>query len=196
MSTFREKFIGAFDLVFFFGRGIKPFEKEGTKKAALESLRIQAWLYPLAPFFAYFYPPQGMHEKDHPYIQVFLTVTALYIGGIAMNAVVGWLFAIFMDQRDRFWRFFQASNWVALPAAIMGTPFIALAAFGSMPRAESDRMLLFLSCYMALVTACIAFRAFKINWQLAGFVACMSVFATQQAWNIVYLVQGLPLVWR
>jgi hypothetical protein len=195
MSTVKEKIKGGFDLVFLFGRGIKPFQEEGTKEAALRSLWIPFFLYPIAPLMAWFYPPIGMQDGSYPYSQIFMTVTAFYILSIVVNLSLVWLFAYWLKQEDRFWLCMQASNWVSIPMTIITLPIALAMIFDWIPREEMDRISVIVTCYSFLVGACITLRSFKINWELAGFLACMSLFACQQVWNGLYKLQGIAIVW-
>lgn len=195
MSTVKEKIKGGFDLIFLFGRGIKPFEAEGTKQHAIKSLLIPLFMYPLAPLMAYFYPPQGMHDGTYAYGQIFMTVTAAYVLGFLVSVGLLWLFAFWLKQMDRFWLFIQASNWVSIPMLILTLPIAFMMVFDVMPREEMDRIAVIVTCYSFIVSACIAFRSFKIPWELAGFLACMTLFANQQVWNALFQFQDIPLVW-
>lgn len=195
MVTVKEKIIGGFDLIFLFGRGIKPFEENPTKAAALKSMWIPLVLYPIAPIVAWFYPPLGMHEGTFPYSQIFLNVTAFYILSFGVTAGIVWLFGYWLKQEDRFWLWLQAHNWVSIPMLLLSLPIAGAMIFDWMPRAELDRVSVIVTMYSFLVGACIMFRSYKINWELAGSLACMSLFANQQVWNMLYKLQDISLVW-
>ncbi|MFN7114161.1 MAG: hypothetical protein ACK4PK_07345 [Alphaproteobacteria bacterium] len=195
MSTVSQKIKGSFDLVLLFGRGIRAFEDEGTRAAALRSLWIPAALFPFALIVSAFYPPYGMHEGDYSYAQVALTVTGAYILGIALTMGFGWLFAHALRQRSRFWLYFQASNWVTIPLSLLTLPIALMMIYDVMPREEMDRIVTIVTCYGVLVAGCVAYRSFRVPWELAGALACLSLFVNQQAWNVMYYVQNIELVW-
>ncbi len=195
MATVKEKLKGAFDLTFLFGKGIQPFEAEGTKSHALKSMWIPAALYPLGVFMAWVYPPQGMHDGSYPFSQIFMTVTAAYLLGFFATLGFGWTFAYALKQRDRFWLFVQAGNWVSIPFTLVTLPIAAMMVFDVMPREEMDRIAVIITCYGFIVSGCVAYKAFRVPWELAGALACMTLFINQQVWNALFYMQDIDLVW-
>jgi hypothetical protein len=195
MASVKEKIKGGFDLILLFGRGIKPFAENPTKEAALKSMWIPIVLYPIAPLVAWFYPPIGMHEGGFAYSQIFLNVTAFYILSFVVTAAIVWLFGYWLKQTDGFWLWLQAHNWVSIPMLVVSLPIAAAMIFDWVPREELDRISVIVTMYGFLVSACIVFRSYKINWELAGSLACMSLFVNQQVWNLLYRIQDIPLVW-
>lgn len=197
MATFSQKIKGAFDLTLLFGHGIRPFETagEGTRAAALRSLWIPAVIYPFAVILAYFHAPYGMHEGDYPYSQIALTVTGAYILGIAATMGFGWVFAYALGQRDRFWMFFQANNWASLTLSLLTVPVALIMVYNLAPREDMDRILGIVTVYSIIVTGSVAYRSFRVPWELAGALACLSLFVNQQAWNILYYMQNIDLIW-
>jgi hypothetical protein len=195
MSTVSQKIKGSFDLALLFGRGIRAFEGEGTRAAALRSLWIPAALFPLALVVAAYYPPYGMHEGGYSFLQVALTVTGAYVLGIVLTMGFGWAFAHALGQRARFWLYFQASNWVSIPLSLLSLPVAFMMVSGALPREEMDSILGIVTCYGVLVAGCVAYRSFRVPWELAGALACLSLFVSQQSWNMVYYVQNIGLIW-
>ena len=86
MVSVKDKLKGGLDLMLLFGKGIKPFEKDPSKAAAIRSLWIPVILYPIVPLLAWFYPPIGMHDGDYPYSQIFVNVTVFYVLSFAVSA--------------------------------------------------------------------------------------------------------------
>ncbi len=195
MATVKEKIKGSFDLTFLFGKGIKAFEDEGTKSHALKSMWIPVALYPLGIAMAWFYPPQGMHDGSYPFSQIFMTVTAAYILGFFATLGFGWLFAYALKQRERFWLFVQASNWTSITFTLVTLPIALMMIFDIMPREEMDRIAVIITCYGFLISGCIAYKSFRVPWELAGALACMTLFINQQVWNGLFLMQDIDLVW-
>lgn len=188
-ATFMEKFRGSFDLLLLFGRGIKPFEKEGTFRDAMRSLWIPVLMTPLNFVAPYFHHPQGL--EDQPYSTVAVIVGAMGVLGFAAGVALGWLFAKAMGKMDRFWLWFQAGNWVTLPFNIIGLPFLVIACTDWFAKGEMDRVLTAITYYGVLVSGCIAFRAFKVSWEMAGFFALMSVMPLQLIYNALFSMYGL-----
>lgn len=197
MSTYAQKLRGSFDLALLFGRGIRAFEGngEGTKQAALRSLWIPVLLYPFTMWLSYYYPPYGMHEGEYAYTQIAMTVTGAYVLGIAATMAFGLVFAHVLGQRERFWTYFQASNWVSLPLSLLTVPVALMMVFDIMPREEMDRIVGIITLYSVIVAGCIAYRSFRVPWELAGALACLSLFVNQQAWNVMFYMQDINLVW-
>lgn len=192
MSDFKNKITGAFDLLFLFGRGIKKFS--GTKEEAVASLVFPLMLFPCSLVFVYFYPPKGM-EAGYGFGQIAATVTVLSVlTFIFSNALVWWMSRL-LGKADKFWLFFSASNWVSAAFFVVTIPFMLAAVAGITGREEMDRIFVLASAYSYVVTACIAWRAFSLNWQLAGFIAIVTLFVGQELWHLTYWVQGIPIPW-
>lgn len=188
-ATFMEKFRGSFDLLLLFGRGIKPFEKEGTFRDAMMSLWIPVLMMPLNFVAAYFHHPQGL--EDQPYSTVAVIVGAMGVLGLLLGVGFGWVFALAMNRKERFWLWFQASNWISLPMNIITAPIVVIACTGWFAQAEMYRVLTAITYYGVVVGGCVVFRALRISWEMAGFFACMTVFGLQQVWNALYAMYGL-----
>ncbi len=192
MLDFKNKITGGFDLLLLFGRGIKKFS--GTKKEALVSVILPLALFPCSLAFSYLYPPKGM-EVGYEYPQIAATITAQFIlSFIFSNALVMGLSRL-LDRGDKFWLFFSAGNWASVALFIVTVPFMIAAASGIVGREEMDRIFVLVSCYSYVVTACIAWRAFSLNWQLAGVVAIATLFVNQELWHFIYSIQNIPIPW-
>lgn len=191
--TVKQKIIGTFELFFLFGRGIKPFEKEATKFHALRSLWLPIAATPLAFYSAYLHPAQGLEKEPYS------TVAFVLAGHILLSFIVGtglaYLFCLAFDRRDRFWLWFHTANWMTVPNTIVAIPIVALAVLGSHEREVMDRAFSVVLYYGVIVNACVAFRAFKVDWTLAGFFACMSIYAAQQVWNLMFWLNDVPIKW-
>jgi hypothetical protein len=195
MATVKDKIKGAFDLTFLFGKGIKPFETEGTKAHAIKSMIIPAALYPLGVVTAWFYPPQGMHDGTYPFSQIMVTLTAAYLFGFVATLGLGWVFAYALKQQERFWLFVQASNWTSIAFTLVTIPVLLMMIFNIMPREEMDRIAVIITCYGFIITGCVAYKSFRVPWELAGALACMTLFINQQVWNALFYMQDIDLVW-
>jgi hypothetical protein len=188
--TVREKLKGAFDLVFLFGRGIEPFEKDNTREAGLKSLWICVFLFPFGLLSAWFSPPEDLATVPKP--QILITLTGETIVGTIVGILVLWLAAIALDRRDRFWIAFQAGNWIGLPLSILSSPFAVLAAAGWYPHEKMDSIFTIITCYGFLVGACAVYRGLKIGWELAGFLACFGYIIGKAIQDIADTINGVP----
>lgn len=187
-ATFGEKVKGTFDLFLLFGRGIKPFEKEGTFRHAMQSLWFIVLSLPFNFWGAWVHHPQGLEEAS--YSTVLLITTGFGLASFIVGLGVSYLFAVVMDRKDRFWLWFQVGNWMAIPGLATGVPVIAVAATNHFARPEIDGVLTLLTYYGVIVSACVCFRALKIGWEMAGFYACMWVFIAQQIYNVMFWMHG------
>lgn len=187
-ATFGEKVRGSFDLFLMFGRGIRPFEKEGTFRHAMLSLWFVALTLPLNFLSAYLYHPQGM--EDAPYAAVATVTAGFFVISFVVGIAFSWLFALVMDRKDRFWLWFQAGNWLTIPNLVVGIPALLVAVYGNHTRVEMDNVFTLITYYGVLVNGCLTFRALKIGWEMAAFYAGMSVMIAQQVWNFMFWTQG------
>lgn len=189
-STLKSKLKGSFDLVFLFGRGIEPFEQDNTKRAGLYSLWICAFSFLISLAAAWLWPPQDLATVAKP--QVVLTMIGETIVGTIISVLVLWLAAIALDRKDRFWIAFQAGNWVAIPLNLIGAPFVLLAVAEWYPREKMDSIFTILQCYTFIVSACIYYRGLKINWELAGFLACFGYVIGKAIQDFADTLNGVP----
>jgi len=189
-----DKVKGAFNLVFFFGRGIKPFEADDTRAAALKSLWITAALYPLAVVASWLHPAKGLEHLGRT--DLFIITTAEYVGSIFLCNGAAWLFAYALRVEKRFWLFFQASNWTGIPSTILSAPFLALAMFHTgIDATHMNRILTLVAIYFAMASSCVAFRAFKINWELSVFIATLMMLCEQIIENTMFRLYHIPIDW-
>ncbi len=191
--TWKEKLRGAFDLVFLFGRGIVPFERDPSKKAGLQSLWIPILFFPLSFIFAYYWPPEGLETQ--PMRTVMIINGFSYIFGFAGEIALLYIAVLAFNRRDRFWIAFQAGNWIGLPMTLLSMPFFLLALGHWYPRAQMDHLFTVITYYGVIVSACINYRGLKISWEFAGFLACLGVFLGQQLWNLLFWMNGVPIKW-
>jgi hypothetical protein len=192
MSYIKNKLIGGFDLTFLFGRGIEKFS--GTKREALLSLIPTLVTLPPTIVFAYLYPPKGM-ETGYGHAQILLMVmTHFILAFIISNLVIAGLCFAF-ERRDKFWLFFSAGNWTGLAFSIVTSPLVIIACTGLVARDEMDRALALVTIYSYVITACILWRALKINWQLAGAAAIAVLFVDQELSHALFILQGIPIPW-
>jgi len=192
MSYIKNRLIGGLDLTFLFSRGIERFS--GTKQEALVSLIPVLITIPPSIVFAYFYPPKGM-EAGYGHGQVLFTVMLHFTLAFAISNLVIAGICTALDKRDKFWLFFSAGNWTGLAFSIVTSPLVIIACYGLVEREEMDRAFALVTIYSYIVTACIAWRALKINWQLAGAASIAVLFVDQELGHAIYTLQGIPIPW-
>lgn len=190
--TKNSRLKGAFDLLLLFGQGIGAFS--GKKKDALRSFVIPVALFPVTLFLCRFYPPKGM-ETGFSTGAIVGTVAAQWILSFVFSLALVTVLARSLGKLDKVWLFWEANNWTALAMFLVAFPFSAAAVFQWVAREQMDRVFVIMQVYGFIVVACIAYRAFKINWQLAGLVAVVTLFANEMAWEILFRALGIPDPW-
>ena len=188
-----DKLKGAFELIFLFGRGIKPFEADPSKAAGLRSLWIPVLLLPLSLYCAYVWPPKDLTEQPMEKVQAIIGLSTVldFFAGLGIL----WLSVIAFKKRDRFWITLQAANWTGLALSIISTPLLIAAIFHWYPRPQMDNVFIMITYYGVAVNACVNFRGLKISFEFAGFLACMGVFVGQQIWNGLFWLFDVPINW-
>lgn len=186
------KLKAGFDLFFLFGRGIDSFT--GSKPAALRSCLIPVALFPVALLFGAAFPPKGM-ETGYPLGQILFTVGTHYILSFFLSLLLVWAIVKPLGAAAKFWLFLEASNWVGLAASLISIPLMVMAVAEWIPRMEMDRVFALFTIYSCVVTACLAYRSFRLNWQLAGLIAVLTHFANQETLNTLYALQHIPKAW-
>ncbi len=187
----RDRLAGGFDLVFLFGRGIEKFD--GTKREAMLSLILPSALFFLSLYLSRFYPPKGMTAVPHSRAMELMTAHDV-LSFILGNLLVAGL-AKSLGVLDRFWLYFSSSNWVGISFSILTLPLAIAAVTHYAPRAPLDRAFVLVDVYGYIVTACVVWRSFRVNWELAGFITIASLFVDQELWHLIYHLQGLPWPW-
>jgi len=188
----KAKLKGAFDLLFLFGQGIHAFS--GTKRDAIRSFAIPVVLFPVTLFFSVFYPPKGM-EEGYSNSQILMTVSLHAVISFVFSLAAIFLLARSFKKSDKFWLFLEAINWIGLAFFLITLPLVNAAVFNWIPREEMDRIFVITQCFFYVVTACVIFRAFQLNWQLSGFMAIVILFVDQTMWDILFMLQGIPKPW-
>jgi hypothetical protein len=189
--TWKDKLKGSFDLLFLFGRGIEPFEKDNNRRAGLQSLWIVAVMFPLGLLVSYLWPQAGM-EKE-PMSHVLLANIGEGLIGLVTGIGLSWVSAKAFNRMDRFWVIFQAFNWVGIPLSLVSLPFLILALMHWYPREVMDNIFMFILYYGFIVSGCIFYRGLKISWEFAGFLACMAIAIGQLTQNLVFWLAGVPI---
>jgi hypothetical protein len=189
-----DKLKGAFELVFMFGRGIAPFEKDPSKAAGLRSIWIPIVLMPLGQYCAYLWPSKDLAEQPMQTVQSIVALCTV-VGFFAGLGIL-WLATVVFDRRDRFWVTFQATNWTGLAMSLVSLPFYLVALSGWYPHAQMDNVFLLLTYYGALlVSGCVAFRGLKIDWMMGGFLATLGIIIGQQIQNAMFWLFDVPINW-
>jgi len=192
MKKILHRLAGGFDVLFLFGRGVTRFT--GSRADAWGSMWIPALTLPVSLAFAAFYPPKGM-ETGFTTAQILITVAAQYALSFTATLLIVWAIATVLKRADKFWLFVEVGNWAALAMSLILVPLSLFAVFQPDYRAEMDRLFVIINAYGIIVTACIAYRSFQINWQLGGAIAIATMFVGQEIWNLLYWVQGIPDPW-
>ena len=186
----RKCLTGAFDLCLFTGRGIRAFD--GGWAQALRSFWIPALLLPLALAYNVAHPEISL--KGYPALQIVLTNFFLILLSMAAWFALVWVFADKLKAKDKLPVFIAAYNWVGLIMLFPMLPVMAGLVFEWGPEDQLERAMILIQVYAYSVTACIAYRAFSIPWQLAGFLAVVGLFVDDTMRQIIYFVQGIEMV--
>ncbi|HYD19389.1 MAG TPA: hypothetical protein VEF76_13010, partial [Patescibacteria group bacterium] len=150
-------------------------------------------IIPLNFYAAYVHPAPGLEDK--PYRIVANIVGGHILLSFLLGTALGYLFCWAFDRRERFWLWFNTGNWMTVPVTAVSIPILLLAVFGHHDKGDIERALTIVLYYGVLVNACVAWKAFKVDWTLAGFFACMSIFVAQQVWNFMFWVNDVPIKW-
>jgi hypothetical protein len=186
------KLKAGFDLFFLFGRGMDVFT--GTRLAALLSCLIPLALFPPALLFGAAFPPKGM-ESGYPLGQILFTVGAHYFLSFFLSLALVAAIVKPLGVGAKFWLFLESANWVGLAASLISIPLMVMAVAEWVPRMEMDRIFAIFTIYSCVVTAVLAYRSFRLNWQLAGLLAIVMHFANQETMNSLYALQHIPKAW-
>jgi hypothetical protein len=189
--SLKEKLKASFDLVFLFGQGIKPFEKDPSREAGLKSLWVLVVLFPFNLASAWLWPPADLNTL--PKGQVILTELGETVVQLPLSILLMWLAAIALDRRDRFWIVFQAGNWINIPLSVISAPFIALGLMEWHSHEVMDRVFTVFTYYSFIVSACVYYRGYKTNWELAAFIACFGIAIGQLVQNCADWLNGVPI---
>jgi hypothetical protein len=185
----QKKIRGAFALVFLFGDGIKAFT--GEKRAALLSFLIPLGLLPFGMWSATVIRPMGM-EKGFSDADVMAAQAAQTLISTALSLILVFAIAWGSRQQREAWLFLETINWASLVMTALSVPLLLAGAKHWIDRVQVDHIAILTLVYGTIVTGCIANRSFRLNWQLAGAIACFMMVADQESWSVVYKLWHVP----
>lgn len=188
----KNRLRGAASLFLLFGDGIKAFS--GKKEDGLKSLLIPLALFPVGLAGSLLYPPRGMQKGYSAADIMKMSMAGAFIDLLFMVLVILGV-GILFRQMERLWLFVEACNWTSLIGAALSLPVLGIAAAGWVPRDEMDRAIIVFNLYGYIVAACIANRSFRLNWQLAGAIACVMLVADQESASFAYRLMNVPYPW-
>ena len=175
----KENIIGSFEIMLFMPAGVERFES--SKSAGLRSFAIPVLLMP----FSFFVWLSKVGESSAALVLGLNIVAAVL--GIALFLGVVYLISKQYERQDNFWKFVNVNNWMAIPGFILASPLVFLIAVGGDLEAWNSYFI-FVLILKYIYTGFVVTYAFKLPWEMAGFVA---VLAFSIAYNLIQAVDYL-----
>ena len=178
----RQNLLGCLETALFMPAGVTRFCP--SRKSMMKSFLIPLILLPLTLITMLSAHPSGPLNASSMQILAVIYSLRLFVYLGAFLAFV-YTMARTMDRLDDFYRFANANNWLAIPAALLMTPLVILFLSGHYEWAEIYPMMVFITLYSYAYTAFMATHVMRIPMELACFIAIAGMAIHQMSLDVL-----------
>lgn len=175
-----QKLLGCFEIFLFMPRGIDRFES--TKSQAIKSFLIPIILLPftmivmIALSSGYSWNLLISVHSVRVVVSLALALGAIYFLVLQFNRV------------EFFYKFLNAFNWFNIPAVALTFPIIGALLLGY-DTSIMESYAIFLTLLGVVYTAFIVSYAFRLPWELGGFIAILCLAIDQNMFSLALYVR-------
>ncbi len=180
--------LGVFEISLFMKIGLDRFS--GDLNSFLRSfyvLFLNIALIPISIPYLYAVDPNLQNMSLNSIIIIFIVKFILVI---ALLVTLSYYLCKFLKRQEYFVKYITVSNWASLIAVILYLPFIIMMAVGTYSFSDLAPYLILVSIYMYSLAGFIAKYVLQIPWELAAFIAILSMAINESSFELVYLVTG------
>lgn len=178
--------LGAMEVAIFMAQGVGRFGTD--KRAMLLSFLLPLVLAPLSIYALYLSHPE-QEEIAHlsfGYVNILFFFKGLF--GIVLSLSLLYGFAKYYDRREHFYLTITALNWSALFPTLLFMPIVISMGLGWHNWDEVYNINVVAAIYSYCVTAFVMTYAFRIPWEMAGFLTICLLAINEIGFDILYWV--------
>lgn len=153
---------------------------------AMRSFLIPTLLLPVTLLFVFMFPKPELADASANTIAILYSLRMIATWGLFLGSVY-WL-AKNVNRKDYFYQFVIATNWLAIPATLAYVPAAWLLLSGAYSWQELYPFVVSLTVYTYAFTAFMAAYVLRVPWELAGFIAVISVMVDNYTSDLISFV--------
>jgi len=176
----RNNLIGCAEIVLFMPHGIERFSD--SKSAAIRSFLVILFLLPVVIAV-------WVYRADSAPVSL---VVALHLAQMVLSTILFLTVVYFLskqyERQEHFFRFITVSNWQGVPGILLTFPILVALVLGA-DLAVWETYAIFVSILGYVYTGFVATHAFRLPWEMGGFIGVLSLAVGQESLKIVDYLQ-------
>lgn len=176
----RNNLIGCAEIVLFMPHGVERFE--ASKSAAVRSFLVVLFLLPVV--IAVWAFRAGSTPVS---LVVALHLAQMVLATILFLTVVYFLSKQY-NRQEHFFRFITVSNWQGVPGIVFTLPILGALILGA-DLAVWESYAIFVTFLGYIYTGFVATHAFRLPWEMGGFIGVISLAVSQESLKVVDYLQ-------
>lgn len=153
---------------------------------AIRSFLIPTLLLPVSLLLVYAFPKPELADAPASVIAILYSLRMVLTWALFLGAIY-WLTRN-VNRREYFCQFVIAINWLAIPATLAYLPTILLLMSGAYSWQELYPFTVSLTVYTYAFTAFMAAYVLRLPWELAGFIAVISLMVDNYTSDLISFV--------
>lgn len=176
----KNNLLGCFEVFLFMPSGIKRFS--ASKKSAVKSFIVPAILL---PFVLYIMASMSVGFSAN-------LLVPLHVGRIVISLALFFTIVYFLskqfDRVEHFWRFITVTNWCEIIATILAVP-ILYGFISGQDLSSFESYAVFITIAGYVYSAFIVTHAFRLPWELGGFIAIVGLAVNENLLEVTAFVR-------
>lgn len=171
-SEIKRHLLGCLETALLMRSGIERFSP--SRDAMIRSFAIPVLLLPLTILTVLSAHPHDDLSASMGRVLIAIYSLRIFVYlGLFLGIV--YTMAKSMDRMESFYRFATANNWLAIPAAVLLLPLLALFLNGAYSWSEVYPLMVFVTLYSYVYTGFMAMHTFRLPWEIGGFIAIIGM---------------------
>ncbi len=176
----KNNLIGCAEIVLFMPHGVERFAD--SKSAAMRSFLVTFLLLPVV--IAVWVFRAGSTPVS---LVVGLHLAQMILSTILFLTVVYFLSKQY-ERQEHFFRFITVSNWQGVPGIVLTLPILVALVLGA-DLTVWESYAIFVSILGYVYTGFVATHAFRLPWEMGGFIGVVSLAVSQESLKVVDYLQ-------
>lgn len=183
-TEIKQNLLGCLEIVLLMPGARKRFGNDYS--GAKRSFLIPVIFFPFTLLAVFLYPAEAIADQSAYMVSLLYTLRLAATWGLFLGTV--YLIIKEVDRKEYFYQFVTAVNWLTIPAMAMLAPVAWLVLSGAYSVQEIYPFAACLIAYSYFFTAFMASYVLRIPWELAGFIAMISMIVNNSTLDVVHWV--------